>query len=164
MSSDAASLYSHHLLFSWWHLFWEMSTAPHHDTATSIHHSCGNTNMRWCPEDCRPPFFSKHNNDHYGETAEFWSSGQRMFIQERRSLSPRATADWGLSFLLVVVLEWRPSSRGSCWHINHCPVVMFYLPGFSQHWFKVHCCSGVHLDRFYQNTFIFLETEALLRV
>jgi hypothetical protein len=62
----------------------------------------------WYSSACKPPPFpSKHNVGHYGQTVPFsFAQTREHFYKKEQSLSPCAVENRSLAFLMVVFEKW----------------------------------------------------------
>ena len=98
MSWDVASIYPHNCP-SWCHLFCEVhQSLLQQRTLTS--------RLGWCSLACKPPpFSSKHNDGHYGQTVIFLFHQTRGHFSKKSDLCPHVqTIVW--LFLMVVLEQW----------------------------------------------------------
>ena len=145
-SWDVASIYPYNCPPSWCHLFCEVhqSTLLQSNPTTWCCHP-RSSRLGWCSSACKPPpFSSKHNDGHYGQTVLFFSSDQRTFLQKVRSLSPCAVANRSLAFLRRF---WSSGFFLAERHFRGCRYrTQYFCTCFLQNLHKVlRCCSGIDL-------------------
>ena len=90
MSWDVASIYPHNFLSSWCHLFCEV----HQSLLQQCTHTTRcchprSSQLGWCSSACKPPpFSSKHNDGHYGQTVLFLFHQTRGHFSKKYDLCP----------------------------------------------------------------------------
>ena len=101
MSWYFASIYPHNCPTSWCHLFCEVHQfLLQQSTPTTWCWHPRALRLGWCSSASKPPpFSSKHNNGHCGQTVLFLFHQTRTFLQKVRSFSPCAVANRSLAFL-----------------------------------------------------------------
>ena len=90
MSWDVASIYPHNFPASWCHLFCEVhqSLLQQSTPTTWCCHPRASW-LGWCSSACKPPpFSSKHNDGHYGQTVLFLSQRTRGQFSKKYDLCP----------------------------------------------------------------------------
>ena len=87
---DVASIYPHNFPSSWCHLFWVVhQSLLQQSTPTTWCFHPRASRLGWCSLACNPPpFSSKHNDGHYGQTVLFLFHQTRGHLSKKYDLCP----------------------------------------------------------------------------
>ena len=109
MSWDVASIYPHNFPPSWCHLFCEVhQSLLQQSTPTTWCFHPRASRLGWCSSACkRPPFSSKHNKGHYGQTVLFLFHQTRDNFAKKYDLCPHVQLQ-----TVVWLFLWRFWSSG----------------------------------------------------
>uniref|UniRef100_A0A673XLR6 Opsin 7, group member a n=1 Tax=Salmo trutta TaxID=8032 RepID=A0A673XLR6_SALTR len=119
----------------------------------SLHRACvlqcqhdAATPVGWCSSACKhPPFSSKHNDGHYGQTVPFFFHQTRGHVSKKYDLCPHVQLQTVICFFMAVLEQW----------LLPCCGYRYFCTCFLQHLHKVLCCcSGINLHFSHQSTFI----------